>query len=145
MKFTILLTINAVLATVSGLACVLFPTHLLKCYGVSLSTMGLVVYQFWGTALIGVGMFTWFARVITDITLQRKFALSLLFTNGLSFVIAIRGQFAGANNSGWSTVTLFLLLTLGFGVFLFVRPGPRKCRMYNAEKTGNSRNLISRS
>ena len=46
MKFKTLLTINAVLAIASGIACVLVPDELLSNYEVSLSRMGLVIYQF---------------------------------------------------------------------------------------------------
>jgi len=28
--------------------------------------MGLVIYQFWGAALIGLGMLTWFARSVRE-------------------------------------------------------------------------------
>jgi len=118
MKFKTLLTINAVLAFVTGLSCVLFPAQILASYGVQLMPMGLVVYQFWGTALIGLGMLTWFARKVKDSALQKAFAWFLIITNGLSGVIAIRGQYAGANALGWSTVALFFLLALGFGCFI---------------------------
>ncbi len=119
MKFKTLLTINAILAIGTGLAGVLIPDRLLSNYGVSLARMGLVIYQFWGTTLIGLGMLAWFARNIKDSGLQRAIALSLLITNALSCFMAIRGQAAGANDFGWSTVALFLFLTLGFGTFVF--------------------------
>jgi len=119
MKFKSLLTINAVVAIVSGIACMLMPAKLLASYDVSLAPMGLVIYQFWGASLIGLGMFSWFAKSIKESTLQRKFALTLFITNGLSCAMAVRGQFAGANNFGWSTVALYLLLTLDYGVFNF--------------------------
>lgn len=126
MKFKTILTINSVLAFATGLACVLIPTQLLANYGVSLAPMGLVIYQFWGTALIGIGMFSWFVRNINELALQKKFAIVLFITNGLSSIIAIRGQYSGANSSGWSTVLLFLILTLSFGTFLFINIKMRK-------------------
>lgn len=118
MKFKTLLTINAILAFTTGIACVLIPAKLLSQYDVVLSPMGLVIYQFWGAALIGLGILTWFAKEITELSFQKKFSFALFITNGLSTIMAVRGQFAGANTSGWSTVTFFLLLTLGFGTFL---------------------------
>ena len=61
--------------------------------------------------------------VITyETTLQKKFALALFITNGLSCVMAVRGQFAGANTFGWSTVALYFLLALGFGAFVLIKP-----------------------
>lgn len=121
MKFKTLLTINSVLAVVAGIACVLAPAQLLSNYGVSLIPMGLVIYQFWGATLTGLGMLTWFAGNIKESELQKTFALSLFITNGISCVMAIRGQYAGANAFGWSTVALYFLLALGFGYFLFIK------------------------
>jgi hypothetical protein len=105
-----------------GIACVLMPAQLLASYDVSLAPMGLVIYQFWGVALIGLGMLTWFARSVKESALQRRFALALFITNGLNCVMAVRGQFAGANTFGWSMVALFLLLALGFGAFVLIKP-----------------------
>ena len=119
MKFKTLLTIFAVFAFVAGLTCVLAPAPTLASYGVSLIPIGYVVYQFWGSTLIGLGLLSWFARNIKEPALQKKFALSFLMTTALGTVLAIRGQYAGANAFGWSTVALYFLLALGFGYFLF--------------------------
>ncbi len=135
MQFKTLLTINSVLTFLSGTGCVLMPAQLLAQYDVTLSPMGLVIYQFWGAALIGLSMLTWFARSITETVLQKRFALALFITNGLSVVMAVRGQFAGANASGWSTVVLFSLLTLGFGAFLLIKkPAESKPNEHCTEK-----------
>ncbi len=116
MLYKTLLTLNSALAVVMGAACVLIPGRLLANYGVSLVPMGLVIYQFWGTTLIGLGLLAWFMRGIKDTRLKRAIALSLLITNGLSCIMAVRGQYAGANDFGWSTVVLFLFFALGFTV-----------------------------
>ena len=133
MKFKILITINAILAFVSGTTCALIPEQLLAQYDVSLSPMGLVIYQFWGVSLIGLGLLTWFVRSIAEVALQKRIALALLITNGLSGAMAIRGQFAGANSSGWSTVVLFLLLSLCWGVFMLIKPPTenKPCERHN--------------
>jgi hypothetical protein len=126
MKFKTLITINSVLAFAAGLACVLLPTQLLANYGVILAPMGIVIYQFWGTALIGIGLLSWFVRDIDELALQRKLAIALFIINGLSNILVVRVQYAGANSSGWSTVILFLILTLSFGTFLFINLNLRK-------------------
>ena len=122
MKFKVLLTVNSVLALVAGTACVLVPVQLLAHYEVTLSPMGLVVYQFWGATLLGLGMLIWIARAINDPVLQRRISLALFVTNALSCVMAVRGQYAGANARGWSMVVLFGLLAVAYGVFIFVKP-----------------------
>ncbi len=121
MKFKTLLIISSVMAFSTGIACVLAPAQLLSTYGITLIPMGLIIYQLWGAALIGVGMLTWFARNTKEPGGQKACALSLFVTYGISGVIAIRGQFAGANDVGWSTVILYFLLVLGFGYFQFFK------------------------
>lgn len=126
MKFKTLLTINSILSVIAGILCVLMPAQLLSSYGISLIPMGLVIYQFWGAALIGLGMLTWFVRKIKEPAMQRSIALSLFVTHGLNTIMAIRGQFAGANKFGWSNVALFLLLALGFGFTVVMNSFPPK-------------------
>ena len=121
MEFKTLLISNSVFAFIGGIACLLLPAQLLSSYGIILIPMGLVIYQFWGTALIGLGMLTWFARNIKDSDLQKAFVLSLFITNGINCIIAIRGQYAGANDLGWTNVALYFLLALGFGCFMFMK------------------------
>ena len=72
MKFKALLTVNSILAFASGAVCVLIPAQLLAHYDVVLSPMGLVIYQFWGATLIGLGMIIWFARGSTVVFFKGK-------------------------------------------------------------------------
>lgn len=125
MKFKMLCTMNSTLLCISGLLCVVMPAKLLASYDVRLAPMGLVIYQFWGVALIGLGMLVWFARNIRESALQRRFAFALFMTNGLSCVIAVRGQYAGANTFGWSTVALFFFFALAFGTFMVIQSTSR--------------------
>ena len=121
MKFKPILTINSVLAALSGAACIAIPVQLLAHYHVTLSPMGVVVYQFWGATLLGLGVLIWFLRGITDRLLQIKISLALFVTNALSCMMAFRGQYNGANSRGWSMVVLFGLFTLIYGIFVFMK------------------------
>ena len=115
MKFKTLLTINAILAFASGIACVLIPGQLLASYGIRLIPMGMVIYQFWGATLIGLGLLIWSTRKLEAPDFQKKIALSLFITNVISCALAFQGQFAGANALGWSIVAAYLLLVMGYG------------------------------
>lgn len=121
MKFKTLLAVNSAVAIVSGAACVLLPVQLLAHYDVTLSPMGLVVYQFWGATLVGLGMLIWIVRAVTDSVPQKRISLALFVVNALSCVMAVRGQYAGANARGWSMVALFGVLALAYGAFTFVK------------------------
>lgn len=114
MEFKTLMSVNAIIAIPVGIACILAPAQLLATYGISLPPMGLVIYQFWGAFLLGLGMLVWSARSIEERGVQRAIALSLFITYGIGCAIAVKGQLSGANNTGWSTVVLFLLLAVAF-------------------------------
>ncbi|MFC1493158.1 hypothetical protein ACFL6O_04295 [candidate division KSB1 bacterium] len=119
MSFKNLLTINAVIAIFMGSACMLLPAKLLSNYGVVLPQMGMVIYQFWGATLFGLGLVTWLLRVSNEIKVQRSFALALCLTYCLSCIFAVKGQYSGANYFGWSTVALYLVLAIAFGYYRF--------------------------
>lgn len=88
---------------------------------ITLIPMGYVIYQFWKATLTGLGMLTWFMQNTKEPELQKVLALSLFITYGISCFSAIRGQFAGSNNIGWSIVILYVILTLSFGYFRFMK------------------------
>lgn len=120
MSYKTLMTGHAVIAVLSGTACVLIPTQLLTGYDVTLSPMGLVIYQFWGASLVGLGLLTWVGRRAEDVTVQKGIALALAFMHALNCVTAVRGQMAGANVQGWSMVGLFAALAIAFAYLRFV-------------------------
>jgi len=97
-----------------GIACIVMPSGLLANYGLSLPPMGLVIYQFWGVSLLGLGVLTWILRESRDAQTQARSSLALAGIHLLNCVMAVRGQSAGANDFGWTTVGLFLLLALAF-------------------------------
>lgn len=121
MKFKTLFTILSVVAVINGLGCFLAPEMMLASFGVELPPMGLVVYRFWGSTLMGLGMILWFSRGIEDLKIQKNLSVSMLVFSILSIFPAKEGQFSGANTIGWSMVVLFGLLSLGFGSLLILK------------------------
>jgi len=62
-----------------------------------------------------MGFLTWLLRKVNDSVWQKAIAFSLFLVHAGNTIIAIRGQYAGANNFGWSNVALFAALALAFG------------------------------
>lgn len=114
MGYKNLMTAHAVIAIPMGLACAGAPAVLLANYGVSLPPMGLVIYQFWGVSLLGLGVLTWIIRASQEARIRERSSVALAGIHLMNCVLALRGQSAGANDFGWSTVALFLLLSLAF-------------------------------
>ncbi len=104
----------AVIAAIGGIGCLAMPEVLLASFGVELSAMGLIIYRFWGAALLGLGMMAWIARGTHSQQRRLGFASALAVANLLAAIIAVLGQYAGANAAGWSNVALFSLVAMAF-------------------------------
>ena len=120
-----LLTVAAIIAFAFGLSFVLIPAQLTSQYNIALNPGGIFIGQLFGAALIGFGVLNWFARGVKDSQALQAIRLANLIGDGVGFVFALIGQVTGAggvNQLGWSTVAIYLLLTLGFAYFQFMKP-----------------------
>lgn len=123
MKLSNLLVINAIVALVYGISFVLAPATVLSLYGVTQGPGEKLAGQFFGVALIGIGLLTWFARNIADPDTQRAISLALLVSDIIGVIVAVLGTVSGVMSAvGWSAVIIYLLLALGFAYFQFVKP-----------------------
>jgi hypothetical protein len=123
MKLSALMSVNAVIAGVFGLALIFVPTEFLSVYGVTTDAQFAFVGQLFGAALFGYGLLTWFARNAADSEARRAIVRALFTADAVGFIIALMAQLRGLVNAfGWSTVIIYLLLALGFGYFQFKKP-----------------------
>lgn len=123
MKLKTLMTINAIVAIVFGVAFVIVPTQAYSLYDITADEQLIYMGQLFGAALIGFALLTWMARNATDSDARKAIVLALFISNGIGFVVALIGQLGNVVNTlGWSTVAIYLLLALGFGYFQFFKP-----------------------
>ncbi|MFQ5595826.1 MAG: hypothetical protein ACE5HA_16895 [Anaerolineae bacterium] len=123
MKLSTLLVINAIVALVYGISFVLVPATVLSLYGVTQGPGETLTGQFFGVALIAIGLLTWFARDVTDSEAQRAIILALLISDVIGVIVAVLGTLSGVMNAvGWSAAVIYLLLALGYAYFQFVKP-----------------------
>lgn len=119
-----LFIVNAVLAFVFGVAFVLVTTQLVSLYGGTLNPAGIIVARLLGATLLGISVFTWFARDAEDSEARRGIVLGQFVHTAIGFIVLLVGQLSGLMNPlGWSIVAIYLLLALGYGYFQFVKPG----------------------
>ena len=125
MRLNALMVVNAVVATVFGIAFVIVPGQVASLYGVTGDAPLRYVGQLFGSALLVLAVVTWLARNAPDSAARQAIVLGLATGNTVGFVVALIGQLGGVVNArGWSTVVIYLVLALGFGYVALRRPAP---------------------
>lgn len=122
MRLSTLFTLNAIVAALYGLAFLIVPGALASLYGAALGPGGVYVARLFGAVVLGYAVLSWFAKDAVESGARRAIVLGFLVAWALGLVAALTGQLTGAVNAlGWSTVLIYLLFTLGYGYFLFVK------------------------
>jgi Na+-driven multidrug efflux pump len=108
------LTIAAIVGILYGLAFVLFPGPFIALFGSPPEPHAIVNAQFFGSALIGIGVVGWFARDFRDASAVRGVLIALVATTVVGGLVAIGGVLSGAINAlGWTSVLVYVLLLAG--------------------------------
>jgi hypothetical protein len=122
MKLKTMLVIKAVVCLVFGILFLLIPGPLMAFFGVTLDPGGIFVARLYGASLIGNLFLTWFARNDSGSEALRASVLGLFVYDAIGFIVALMAVLSGIMNTlGWAVVGLYLLLTLGFGYFQFMK------------------------
>jgi hypothetical protein len=118
------LIINAILGILYGLAFVLMPTSSLAIYGVAPQPNAILNFQFFGSALLSIGLVLWFAKDFRDWEAVRKILIAVLVGDVVGLVINLRGTFLGLSNAmSWSSTIVYVLLIAG--ALYFISTGSR--------------------
>ncbi len=125
MKLSTFMAIAAVLALGFGLAFILVPTQMMSLYGVALEAGGQWLGRYLGSAFIGIAVLTWRTRKAPQGEALRAVVLGDLVVSVTGLIVAVLDKISGPGNAlVWSTVAIYLFLTLGFGYFQFAKPTP---------------------
>ena len=123
MKLKTMLVIKAIVCLVFGILFLLLPGPLMAFFGVTLGSGGIFVARLYGASLFGNLFLTWFARNDAGSEALQATVLALFVYDAIGFVVALLAVLSGVINTlGWAVVGLYLLLTLGFGYFQFMKP-----------------------
>ena len=124
MKLNALLIVNTVLAGLFGLGFVLMPATLLSYYDVTMNEAGLFNSRLLGTAFLSFAIISWLVRNSSGSSELNAIVLAFAVGDLIGFVISLIFQLQNvANALGWSTVAIYLLVGLGFGYFVWKKPG----------------------
>ncbi len=108
------LTINAVLAILYGLGFVLLPASSLAVYGVAPEPHVILNLQFFGSAILGLGVILWFARDFRDWDAVRGVLIANVVADVVGVLVNLWGTFQGLLNAmAWSSTVVYVLLLAG--------------------------------
>jgi hypothetical protein len=114
MSAKLYLTIAAVLGILYGLAFVLMPTTAGAIYGVPPDPHTTLNLQFFGSALIWVGVVSWFAKDFHDWDAVRGVLIASVIGTVIGGGVNLLGTFQGLlNGMAWSSTLIYALLLAG--------------------------------
>ena len=124
MSSKLYLTIAAVLAILYGIGFVLIPAKMGELYGVQPQPYAMLNIQYFGSALLALGVIVWFARDL-DWAAVRGVLIGSVVGDAVGGLLSVWGISQGLVNAfGWTSVVIYALLLLG--ALYFLSPGSRK-------------------
>jgi len=118
MNLKAFLIFHSAVCFIFGLLCAVLPAVFEPLYGIILNPVGELVARWLGTALLGLGLITWFARDEAQSSLKSSILLTIFIVDIIGTIIAFWSQTTSIMNEwGWSLVALWMFLAVGFGYF----------------------------
>jgi hypothetical protein len=125
MRLKLTMTVAAIGSLLFGLAYLIIPDRLVALFGLTIDPFDQYP-RFFGTALLGFASILWLSRKISSGPGLRAILIGSFIASIAGLVIAVLQALNGAGNSlVWSIVIIYLLLSLGFGDFVFRTPPPK--------------------
>lgn len=123
MSYRTLFLINSLIAFALGAAFLVVPTRAIGQFGVDSYASTRMVAQFFGTALLAVGLLLWFAKDVTDEAVQRGMGIALLAGAIAGLIVTVIGTAGGVlRTNGWMAMLVYVLLGLGYVFLIFMKP-----------------------
>lgn len=123
MSYRVLVVITALVTFLLGLAFLIVPSMAIKQFGVDDYASTRMVTQFYGTAMLALGLVLWFASSIADEAAQRGIGIALLVGAVAGLVVTILATVGGTlRASSWIAMGLYVLVGLGFAYLVFLKP-----------------------
>ncbi len=127
MNYRILFLLNSLFAFLLGAVFLVVPALAIGQFGVDSYTSTKLMAQFFGAAMLALGLLLWFAKDVANETLQRGMAIAMLVgALGGLFVTAL-GAFTGTlRTNGWMAILAYVIFGLGYALLLFMKRGVRE-------------------
>ena len=123
MNYRIMFLVNAFIAALLGLGFLIVPNRILTQFGVDGYAATKLICQFFGTAMLGLGLLLWFAKDVTDANLQKGMGIALLVGAVTGLFITVTGTTSGVLRANWwMALVVYAILGLAYGYLLFQKP-----------------------
>ncbi len=123
MTYRILFVLNAIVSFLLGVAFLFVSSIALKQFGVDDYASTKLMTQFFGTALLALGIALWFAKDIAEPAVQRGVGIALLIGAAAGLIVTIIGTTAHTlREFGWVMMLIYGLFALGYAYLIFLMP-----------------------
>lgn len=123
MNYRIIVMINAFIAALLGLGFLVVPGKILDQFGVDEYAATKLISQFFGTAMLGLGILLWFAKDVAEVNLQKGMGIALLVGAAAGLVITVIGTTSGVLRSNWwIAMVVYAILGLAYAYLVFQKP-----------------------
>jgi hypothetical protein len=125
MNYRIMFLVNAFISVLLGLAFLVVPSRILDQFGVDEYAATKLITQFFGTAMLGLGLLLWFARDVTEVNLQKGMGIALLVGAAAGLIITVLGTASGVLRANWwIAMVVYATLGLAYAYLVFLKPKP---------------------
>lgn len=123
MNYRKMFLVNALISVLLGLGFLVVPGRILGQFGVDGYAATKLLSQFFGTAMLGLGLLLWFAKDVTEQNLQKGMGIALLVGAMAGLVTTVVGTAAGILRANWwIAVVVYAILGLAYAYLVFVKP-----------------------
>ena len=123
MNYQRMFSVNALIAVLLGLGCLVVPSRVLGQFGVDGYAATKLVSQFLGTAMLALGLLLWFAKDVGDANLQKGMGMALLAGALAGLALTIAGAASGVLPTNWWIVAIiYIVSSLAYGYLVFRKP-----------------------
>ena len=122
MGYRTLFLLNSFVAFLLGLAFLVVPTLAISQFGVDSYTSTRMIAQFFGTAMLTLGLLLWFAKDVTSEAVQRHMGIALLVGSLAGALVTVLGTVSGTlRNNAWVAILIYVLFGLGYAYMVFLK------------------------
>ena len=123
MNYRIMFLINALVALLIGLGFLVVPGRVLGQFGVDEYAATKLISQFFGTAMLALGLLLWFAKDVTEGNLQKGMGIALLVGAAAGLIITAVGTTSGILRANWwIAMVVYAILGLAYAYLVFLKP-----------------------